>query len=168
MNIHNKDNLLIGIISDTHGLLRPEAVDAMRGADLIIHAGDIGKENILDELGAIAPVVAVRGNTDRESWACKLRSMETLKLNKTLIYVIHDINQLGRDTLLSHVNVIINGHTHRPSVNRHNGVLYVNPGSAGPKRLNLPVSMALLRLKGGAADAGIVQLGLSSRLQGPG
>lgn len=153
-----KDNFIVGIISDTHGLLRPEAIGAMQGSDMIIHAGDIGKEIVLDILGSIAPVVAVRGNMDSEGWAYKLRRTEILELNKTMIYVTHDINSLDLDPSASHIHVVISGHTHRPSIGRHNSVLYINPGSAGPRRFTLPVSSALLNIGGTSLDAKIITL----------
>lgn len=157
-DIQKKDTLLIGIISDTHGLLRPEAVDALRGSDLIIHAGDIGKGYVLDGLSTLAPVVAVRGNMDREDWSYKFRMTEVMELNKILLYVIHDLSRLDLDPAVSHIQIIVSGHSHRPSISRHKGVLYINPGSAGPKRFALPVSVALLRIEGGSVNARIVEL----------
>jgi uncharacterized protein len=154
----DKNSFIIGIISDTHGLLRPEAAEVLQGSDIIIHAGDIGKEIVLDKLGVIAPVVAVRGNMDSESWAYKLRKTEIVKLNKSLIYVIHNINSLDLDPAVSHINVVISGHTHRPSISDHRGVLYINPGSAGPRRFNLPVSAVLLKIRGTSLDAKIITL----------
>ncbi len=154
----DKNNFIIGIISDTHGLLLPEAVEVLQGSDIIIHAGDIGKETVLDKLGAIAPVVAVRGNMDSESWAYKLRKTEIVELNKSLIYVIHNINSLDLDPAVSHINVVISGHTHRPSISDHRGVLYINPGSAGPRRFTLPVSAVLLKIRGTSLDAKIITL----------
>lgn len=148
----------IGIISDTHGILRPEAVGSMRGSDMIIHAGDIGKENILDRLGSIAPVVAVRGNMDSEGWAYKLRRTEVIDIENTKIYVTHDINSLRIDPSASHINVVVSGHSHRPSIGRHGGVLYINPGSAGPRRFTLPVSCAILKIKKASLDAQIITL----------
>lgn len=153
-----KNNYILGIISDTHGLLRPEALEAMQGSDMIIHAGDIGKEIVLDKLGSIAPVVAVRGNMDSEGWAYKLRRTEILELHKTIIYVTHDIDSMDLDPSASHIHVVISGHTHRPSIGRHSGVLYINPGSAGPRRFSLPVSSALLNIVGTSLDAKIITL----------
>jgi putative phosphoesterase len=157
-NIRKKDPLVIGIISDTHGLLRPEAVDALQGSDMIIHAGDIGRKNVLDGLGAIAPVIAVRGNMDREDWSYKFRMIEVVELNKFLLYMIHDLGRLDLDPAVSHIKIVVSGHSHRPSISRHKGVLYINPGSAGPKRFTLPVSVALLRIEGETFDAQIVEL----------
>ena len=153
-----KDNFVIGIISDTHGLLRPEAVEAMQGVDTIIHAGDIGKESVLDNLRVIAPVIAVRGNMDGSGWAYTLRKTEVVELHKTKIYVTHDINSLYIDPSSSHIQVVVSGHTHRPSIGRHNNVLYINPGSAGPRRFTLPVSSALLNIRGNSLEAKIITL----------
>ncbi len=154
----NKGSFTVGIISDTHGLLRSEAVDALQGADFIIHAGDIGKQSIMDELNNIAPVVAVRGNMDKEIWACKLKRTEIVEKNRTLFCVIHDIGRLDLDPAEADIKVVISGHSHRPAIGRHKGVLYINPGSAGPRRSDLPVSVALLQVKGNVLDAEIVQL----------
>jgi len=153
-----KDNFTIGIISDTHGLLRPEAVEAMQGVDTIVHAGDIGKEIVLDKLRAVAPVIAVRGNMDSAGWANTLRKTEIIELHKTKIYVTHDINSIYIDPSSSRIQVVISGHTHRPSIGRHNSVLYINPGSAGPRRFTLPVSTALLNIRGNSLDAKIITL----------
>ncbi len=157
-DILKKDPLLIGVISDTHGLLRNEAVDALRGSDMIIHAGDIGKKNVLDGLSAIAPVIAVRGNMDREDWSHRLPVTEVVELSRILLYMIHDLGRLDLDPAVSHIRVVVSGHSHRPSISRHNGVLYINPGSAGPRRFTLPVSVALLRIEGKTIDARIVEL----------
>jgi putative phosphoesterase len=125
---------------------------------MIIHAGDIGRRDVLDRLGAIAPVIAVRGNMDSERWAYKFRQAEIVDLNKTLIYVIHNLNSLDLDPSVSHIDAVVSGHSHRPSISRHKGVLYINPGSAGPKRFTLPVSVALLSIEGKTFDARIVDL----------
>jgi putative phosphoesterase len=159
-DIQKEDNLLIGIISDTHGLLRPEAIDALNGSDMIIHAGDIGKEHVLDGLRAVAPVIAVRGNMDREDWSYKFRMTEVVELSKLLLYMIHDLGRLDLDPAVSNIQIVVSGHSHRPSISRHKGVLYINPGSAGPKRFTLPVSVALLRIEGEAVNARIVELAL--------
>ncbi len=155
-----KNVFTVGIISDTHGLLRSEAVDALQGADLIIHAGDIGKQSIVDELNNIAPVVAVRGNMDRDFWAYQLKRTEIVEKDKTLFLVIHDIGRLDLDPAAADIKVVISGHSHRPAIGRHKGVLYVNPGSAGPRRSTLPVSVALLQVNGNVLDAKIVKLKL--------
>jgi putative phosphoesterase len=159
-DIQKEDNLLIGIISDTHGLLRPEAIDALKGSDMIFHAGDIGKEYVLNGLRAVAPVIAVRGNMDREDWSYKFRMTEIVELKKFLLYMIHDLGRLDLDPAVSHIQIVVSGHSHRPSISRYKGVLYINPGSAGPKRFTLPVSVALLKIEGKTFDARIVELAL--------
>lgn len=155
---YGKDGCTVGIISDTHGLLRPEAVDALRGSDLIIHAGDIGNPSVLDELETLAPAVAVRGNMDTDRWSCKLKTSEVVELNDVILYIVHDIDGLALDPEVSSISVVISGHSHRPSVAKRKGILYVNPGSAGPRRFNLPVSVALLHIKGNAISAKVVRL----------
>lgn len=153
-----KDKILVGVISDTHGLLRPEAVDALEGVDLIVHAGDVGRDIVLDGLGSLAPVVAVRGNMDNEGRACRLPNNDTVALKNNMIYVIHDLNRIDLDPCASGISVVISGHSHKPSVKTRNGVLYLNPGSAGPRRFKLPVSIALLHVNGKSVKAEIVQL----------
>ncbi len=148
----------LGIISDTHGLLRPEAEDLLLGTELIVHAGDIGDPLILKQLENIAPVVAVRGNTDSGGWAYKLQRTEVLEKNTMLIYVIHDLAMMDIDPSSAKIKVVISGHTHKPSVSRHKGVLYVNPGSAGPRRKSLPVTAALLYVNKHSVDARIITL----------
>jgi putative phosphoesterase len=130
----------IGLISDTHGLLRPEAVRALQGSDLIIHAGDVGKPEILDSLRAIAPVVAVRGNVDTDTWAASLP--ETASAGE--IFVLHDVKQLVFDPHSAGVRAVVSGHSHKPGSCERNGVLFVNPGSAGPRRFKLPITVARL------------------------
>jgi putative phosphoesterase len=152
------NSFTVGIISDTHGLLRREAVDALQDVDFIIHAGDIGKFSIIDELNGIAPIVAVRGNMDSENWAYQLKRTEIVEKKKILFCVIHDISRLDLDPAVSGIKVVISGHSHRPSIGRHKGVLYINPGSAGPRRFTLPVSVALLQVRGKSLDAQIVKL----------
>ncbi len=152
------NSFTVGIISDTHGLLRQEAVDALQGADFIIHAGDVGKLSIIDELNGIAPIVAVRGNMDNENWAYQLKRTEIVEKNKILFCVIHDISRLDLDPAASDIKIVISGHSHMPSIGRHKGVLYINPGSAGPRRSTRPVSVALLRVRGKSLDAEIVKL----------
>jgi putative phosphoesterase len=134
----------IGVISDTHGLLRPEAVRALRGVDLIVHAGDVGTPDVLDGLRAIAPVTAVRGNNDRGAWARALRETETLVVEGARVHVIHDLKALAIDPVKRGIAVVIAGHSHKPAIVRRDGVLFLNPGSAGPRRFTLPVSLACL------------------------
>jgi putative phosphoesterase len=132
----------LGIISDTHGLLRPEAIDALRGSDLIIHAGDIGKPEILAELETIAPVVAVRGNTDQGFWADALPETAVAETAGGLIYVIHDILALDLDPVAAGFRMVVSGHSHKPGRSERAGVIYLNPGSAGPRRFQLPITLA--------------------------
>lgn len=136
----------IGLISDTHGLLREEAVHALRGSDLIIHAGDVGKPEIIDALKSLAPVVVVRGNVDKGPWASRLPMTAVAEAGPVLIYVLHDLHELNLDSVRDGVHVFISGHSHKPSRTEHAGVLYINPGSAGPRRFQLPVTIAHLDL----------------------
>ena len=148
----------IGLISDTHGLLRAEAIDYLRGSDFIIHAGDIGHPAILEELSAIAPVTAVRGNNDHGPWVSPLRETEVLEAGSLLIYVIHDIAQLDLDAAAAGFHAVIYGHSHRPSSGMRDGVLFCNPGSAGPRRFRLPISVGQLSISGGALRAELFEL----------
>jgi uncharacterized protein len=133
---------MIGVISDTHGLVRSEVMEALAGSNLIIHAGDIGGPEIIDELSQIAPIVVVRGNVDKGEWADKLSLTEWVDFEGVTIYVIHDLHQLDIDPQVAGVDLVISGHSHKAIEKRESGVLYVNPGSAGPKRFSLPISMA--------------------------
>ena len=137
----------IGLISDTHGLLRKEAVKALRGSELIIHAGDVGKPEILEELRKIAPVVAVRGNVDTEQWAKALPETAVVEAGAAMIYVVHDVNALDLNPTASGFHIVVSGHSHKPGKTERDGVLYINPGSAGPRRFQLPVTVAHLRLE---------------------
>jgi hypothetical protein len=145
----------IGLISDTHGLMRPEALDALRGCAHILHAGDIGKPEILDALRPVAPLTAVRGNNDRAAWAHAIRDTEALKLGGVAIYLIHELGLLDIDPAAGGFGVVVSGHSHRPAIETRDGVLYVNPGSAGPRRFTLPVSVGFLEIDGGKAKARI-------------
>ena len=147
----------IGLISDTHGLLRPEAMDVLRGSDFVVHAGDIG-EGVLDTLFTIAPVTAVRGNNDRAPWAERLCETQRLRFGEVTLHVLHDLAELAIDPQGEGVDVVVTGHSHRPKIERRSGVLYVNPGSAGPVRFRLPVSLALLQVTGSDVSARIVEL----------
>ena len=149
---------VVGVIADTHGLLRPEAVAALASVDLIVHAGDIGSAEILAELGAIAPVVAVRGNNDREAWAASVPEIVTTEVAGSRLYVIHDLKMLARDPADLGVDVIISGHSHRPSAERRTGFLLLNPGSAGPRRFSLPIAVARLHLGPAGPKVEIVEL----------
>jgi putative phosphoesterase len=137
----------IGVISDTHGLLRPEAVAALQGSEVIIHAGDVGKPEILDQLRLIAPVVAVRGNIDTGAWASELPLTAVVEGRSARIYVLHDVHQLDLDPAAAGFQIVISGHSHQPDRSERSGVLYLNPGSAGPRRFRLPVTVARLRLR---------------------
>ena len=137
----------IGLISDTHGLLRPAALRALDGSDLIVHAGDVGKPEILDALKLLAPVVAVRGNIDRDGWASALPLTAIAEAGPAAIYVLHDLQQLDLDPAAAGFQVVVSGHSHKPSRTERGGVLYVNPGSAGPRRFRLPVTVARLDLR---------------------
>ena len=136
----------IGLISDTHGLLRPEAVKALRESELIIHAGDVGKPEILEELRKIAPVVAVRGNVDTAPWSVALPDTAVAEAGSVLIYVLHDANALDLSPTAAGFHIVVSGHSHKPGKTERNGVLYINPGSAGPRRFHLPITVAILRL----------------------
>ena len=148
----------VGLISDTHGLLRPEAVAFLRGSDFIVHGGDIGRAGVLEELAALAPVTAVRGNNDRASWAGPVQETEVLQVGEVLIYVVHDIAALDLDPVAAGFHVVVSGHSHRPSVTQRDGVLYVNPGSSGPRRFRLPVSVGELLVVEKSVSARVVEL----------
>src|SRR5262245_11744433 len=148
----------IGVISDTHGLLRPEAVAALAGSELIIHAGDVGKPEILDRLKTIAPVVAVRGNVDLGEWALTLPLTDVVTVGAVQLYVLHDLNALDLIPAAAGFSAVIYGHSHYPSAEKGNGVLYLNPGSAGPKRFKLPIMLALLTIRGDELDVQFVDL----------
>src|SRR5882724_9124131 len=139
----------IGIISDTHGLLRPEAIAALRGVDHILHAGDIGVPEILDRLRELAPVTAVRGNVDREPWAPALRETELVEVDDISIYMLHDLGQLDLKPEAAGFRVVIYGHSHQPKIEEKSGVLYFNPGSAGPRRFHLPVTLGRMEIEKG-------------------
>jgi putative phosphoesterase len=137
----------IGLISDTHGLLREEAVEALRGSELIIHAGDVGKPEILEALRRISPVVAVRGNVDTAPWAKALQETAVAEAGSVLIYVLHDVNALDLNPATAGFHIVVSGHSHKPGKSERDSVLYINPGSAGPRRFQLPISLAILRVE---------------------
>lgn len=145
-------------VSDTHGLLRPEAVAALAGVQAIVHAGDIGAPEVLEALRAVAPVHAVRGNNDRGAWASRLPPRLSLELGGVRVEVLHDLAELAVEAASTRSQVVISGHSHKPSVTGRNGVLFVNPGSAGPRRFNLPVTIGHLVIVGGRAHAEIHNL----------
>ncbi|MDB5948092.1 MAG: YfcE family phosphodiesterase [Ramlibacter sp.] len=148
----------MGLISDTHGLLRPQALAALQGCAHIIHGGDIGHEGILQQLRAIAPLTVVRGNNDTGEWAGGINETETIALDGVKIYVIHDVKELAVDPVAEGIGVVVSGHSHKPKVEPRGCVLYVNPGSAGPRRFKLPVSVGELVIEGGKVAAGILAL----------
>jgi putative phosphoesterase len=150
--------LRVGLVSDTHNLLRPEAVAFLRGADHIVHAGDIIDESILDQLRRIAPVTAVRGNNDRGAWAERLKETEIVRLGEVSLCAIHDLNQLDVDIADAGIDVVVSGHSHKPLVERRGRTLFVNPGSAGPRRFSLPIAVAELLIEGRSVSARIVEL----------
>jgi putative phosphoesterase len=148
----------VGLISDTHGVLRPEALSALKGSELIIHAGDIGKEEVLDSLAAIATVIAIRGNNDRQPWARKLPDVLNLRINGVKLYAIHDVKDLRNGELAEDCQLVVSGHSHKPCVISRGGVLYINPGSAGPRRFKLPVAVARLKIGADKNSVKIVEL----------
>jgi hypothetical protein len=148
----------LGLISDTHGLVRPEALEALRGCDLILHAGDVGAPEVLTALGEIARVVAVRGNNDRGAWAKHLPQRRTLKLGEVRVRLLHAVKDLDVDLELAQVALVVSGHSHRPMIDRRDGVVFVNPGSAGPRRFKLPVSVARCEIVGRRIDAQVIHI----------
>ncbi len=138
---------MIGLISDTHGLLRPEALGALDGSDLIIHAGDVGAPEILEQLRGLAPVVAVKGNVDREAWCADLPETAVADAGSSLVYVLHDLKALDLKPAAAGIAMVVSGHSHKPVCEERGGVLYINPGSAGPRRFNLPVTVARVDLR---------------------
>jgi putative phosphoesterase len=148
----------IGIISDTHGLLRPEAERALRGVKLIIHAGDVGNPEILDRLRRIAPVFAVRGNVDSDPWAQELPTATVVEAEGASFYVLHNLRELDLKSEAGNLDFVVSGHTHHPAQEERNGVVYLNPGSAGPRRFNLPVTLAIIDLAKRPWKAEIVEL----------
>ena len=138
---------IVGVISDTHGLIRPEALAALKGVELIIHGGDIGKVEVLQALNAIAPVCAIRGNNDRDAWAKRLPDVLNLQINGWRLCVIHNVNEFDDDPKAARIDAVISGHSHKPSIVMRDGVLFINPGSAGPRRFKLPVTVARLHVR---------------------
>ena len=148
----------IGLISDTHGLLRPEALALLKGCEHIVHAGDIGDPEILESLAQLAPVTAVRGNNDKGTWARILPEIDCVRIERVSILIIHDLKELDSESMRKDVRVIVSGHSHRPNIEDRDGVLYVNPGSAGPRRFKLPISIAELRIGDTSVNARLVKL----------
>lgn len=148
----------VGVISDTHGLLREEVVASLKGCDLIIHAGDVGKEAILTELRSLAPVMAVRGNIDTEPWARALPDFEVVEIGGVSVYVLHDLKQLDLKPERAGFSAVVSGHSHIPSIETEAGVLYLNPGSAGPRRFKLPITVARMKVADHRISAEVVDL----------
>ncbi len=151
-------SVILGVISDTHGRLRPEAVEALRGSNRILHAGDVGAPEILDALAQIAPVTAVRGNVDSEHWALSLPEAGVVEVAGVSIYILHDLGQLDLKPQAAGFRVVVYGHSHQPKIEEKNGVLYFNPGSAGPRRFHLPVSVGKLVIEAGKVRAELMEL----------
>jgi putative phosphoesterase len=151
--------VIIGVTSDTHGLLRAEAVELLRGSEHIIHAGDIGSPEIIPALEEMAPVTAIRGNVDTQAWARSFAETEVVELGGLHIYVIHDVNALDLNPKAAGFAAVISGHSHQPKQEMKDGVLYFNPGSAGPRRFKLPISMGRIEIVGGTLSGEILQIG---------
>ena len=152
------NNITVGVISDTHGLVRTEALEFLQDSDLIIHAGDIGKPEVLDTLRTIAPVYAVRGNIDKEPWAKDLPHTEVVEIGSHFLYVLHELEHLDLDPGAAQFSAVIFGHSHRPLAEYRKGVLYLNPGSAGPRRFHLPIALARLHIQNTTLVHEIVEL----------
>jgi putative phosphoesterase len=152
------DHLRVGLVSDTHGLLRPEARAFLAGCDYIVHGGDVGDAEILDALALIAPLIAVRGNNDTQIWAARLAQTELVRIGNIFLYVIHNLEELDIDPVAAGVRVVVSGHSHQPKIEERAGILYVNPGSCGPRRFKLPISAGELTVSGSAVNARIIDL----------
>ncbi len=152
------ETIHVGVISDTHGLMRPQAVKAMHGSDLIIHGGDVGEPEILDTLESIAPVHTVRGNVDYEPWTQRLPRTKVVEAGDVLIYVLHNLYNLNIDPVVSGFRMVVYGHSHRPSIEEKRSVIFLNPGSAGPRRFSLPVSVARVKVTGNEIETEIMEL----------
>ena len=150
--------ITVGVISDTHGLLRPQATEALQGSDVIVHAGDVGDSRILEQLRGIAPTFAVRGNVDTGAWAQALPLIEVVEAGPLQLYVLHDIATLDIDPQAAGFAAVISGHSHRPGAERRRGVLYLNPGSAGPRRFTLPIAVAKLHVVGDQLSHEMIEL----------
>jgi uncharacterized protein len=159
----NEKRATLGVISDTHGLLRPEAVEALQGSDRILHAGDVGDPAILEALAKIAPVTAIRGNVDKAEWFRTLPDTEAVEAGRVSIYMLHDLARMDLKPEAAGFRVVVYGHSHHPKIEEKNGVLYFNPGSAGPRRFNLPVSVGRLMIDDREVRVELVNLKSSSR-----
>ncbi|HSU45056.1 MAG TPA: metallophosphoesterase family protein [Casimicrobiaceae bacterium] len=162
MHVARPPAVRIGLISDTHGLLRPEALSALRGSDMIVHAGDIGDPSILEQLAAIAPVCAVRGNNDVDPPVAGLPPTRRVDTGGKRIFVLHDLVKLAVEPLAAGIDVIVSGHSHKPKIERRDGVLYVNPGSAGPRRFRLPISVGRLTIAADRIEAELLPLDIGA------
>jgi putative phosphoesterase len=154
----SRDDLRVGLLSDTHGLLRPEARAFLAGCDYIVHGGDVGAPEILDDLAGMAPLIAVRGNNDAAPWAAHLPETELIRVGNLFFYVIHNLSDLAIDLGAAGIRVVISGHSHKPRIDERDGVVYVNPGSCGPRRFKLPVTVGEIRVSGSAVTPRIVDL----------
>jgi uncharacterized protein len=148
----------VGVISDTHDLLRAEAIEALAGCDLLLHAGDVCGPEVLAALREIAPGIAVRGNNDHGPWAQRLAHTEVVGIGDAFVFVLHDLHELDLDPAAAGFAVVVSGHSHKPDIARRDGVLFLNPGSAGPRRFKLPIALALLHIRGTEVDAEVVEL----------
>jgi uncharacterized protein len=151
---------LIGVISDTHGLLRPQVLQAFKGVDLILHAGDIGSPEVLEGLRSVAPVRSIRGNNDSDPWAKRIPETELVRVADVAIYLIHDLKEMKLKPPPDRIDVVVSGHSHRPLIDRRDGVLFLNPGSAGPRRFKLPISIARLTIAGSGVRPELIELRL--------
>jgi uncharacterized protein len=156
--MNTNDELRVGLVADTHGLLRPDARAFLVGCDYIVHGGDVGGPKILDELAVMAPLIAVRGNNDTQPWAAHLPATELIRVGNVFVYVIHNLAELEIDPGAAGVRVVVSGHSHKPMLEERDGVLYVNPGSCGPRRFKLPISVGEVIVSGSAVNARIVDL----------
>jgi putative phosphoesterase len=147
---------IVGVISDTHGLVRPEAKAVLAACDVLVHAGDIGKPEVLDELRSVAPLTAIRGNVDK--WATEMPDSAVVEIEGRRLYVLHNLKELDGDPAAEGLDAVISGHSHKPNIAEKNGVLYLNPGSAGPRRFSLPIAVAILKVLPERFDARIVEL----------
>jgi putative phosphoesterase len=150
--------MLVGVISDTHGLMRPQALEALHGSNIIVHAGDVGAPDVLEALAAIAPVFAVRGNIDTQPWAERLPETASVQVAAHKCYVLHDVAQLAIDPVRAGFAAVIFGHSHKPLIERRNGILYLNPGSAGPRRFHLPICLARIVVSEQGLEPSLVRL----------
>ena len=158
----NRTPINVGVISDTHGLVRPEALIALRGSDLIVHAGDVGNADVLERLRGVAPTIAVRGNIDTGTWGRQLPATETVNVGELSLYVLHQLSDLDLDPKAAGFAAVISGHTHRAAVEVRDGVLYLNPGSAGPRRFKLPITVARVQIAAGQLSHEIIELPVTS------